>query len=45
MAKECFYGEQIGAVFIQMGAKGVAERMTGEALFPAKAALMLMDMA
>lgn len=43
MAKECFYGEQVSAVLIQMGAKSMAEGMAGEAVRPAEPALMLMD--
>lgn len=45
MAKESLNGEQVGAVFIQMGAKSMPEGMAGETLSPTKPAFMLMDMA
>lgn len=43
MAKQCLDGQEVSTVFIKMGAKCMAEGMAGKALFPAKAALMCMD--
>lgn len=36
-------GEQVRAVFVKVRAESMAEGMTGDALRPAQAALMLMD--
>ena len=45
MAKQCFDGEQVSAVFIQMGAKSMAEGMAGEAVFPSEPSFMKAHMA
>ena len=44
MPHECFDGEQVSTVFIQMSAESMTERMAGEPLLPAKAPFMGMDM-
>lgn len=44
MSKECFNCQQVGPVFVQVGAKRVAEGMTGDARFPAEAPFLFMDM-
>lgn len=43
MPKQSFDGEQVGAIFIKVGAKRMSERMAGKAFFPSKTAFMLMD--
>ena len=43
MSKESFDREEVGAVFIEVCAEGVAKRMAGEPPWPAEAVLMGMD--
>ena len=43
MSKEGLDGEEVGAVFIEVGAEGMPEGMAGESLWPAEAFLMGMD--
>ena len=43
MPKQSFDGEQVGAIFIKVGAKRMSERVAGKAFFPSKTAFMLMD--
>lgn len=43
MPHEGLDGEQVGAVLVKVGAESVAEGMAGDALRPAQAALMGMD--
>lgn len=44
MSQQSFNGKQVNAILIQMGAKSMPERMTGEPAFPAEVVLMGMDM-
>lgn len=41
MSKKLFDCEQVSAIFIKMGAKGMSERVTGEFLIPAKSFAVL----
>jgi len=43
MSYECLDGEQVRAVLVKVCAKSMAERMAGDMLRPAQAALMRMD--
>lgn len=45
MTKERFDGEQVGAVFIKVGAKSMAPGMGGNAVLPAEPCFMLSHMA
>ena len=45
MAHESLYGQKVHAVFIKVGAEGVAERMAGDAPGPAEPLFVGMDMA
>ncbi len=44
MPHQCFNGKQVHAVFVQMGAEGMAEGMAGKPVLPAQPVLMGMDM-
>ncbi len=41
VSKQFFNGEKVGTAFVKMGAKGMAEGMTGEARIPAELAAVL----
>lgn len=43
MSKQGLNGKQIDPIFIEVGAEGMPEGMTGQPLIPAKAAFMFMD--
>lgn len=43
MAKERLDGEQVRAIFVQVGAEGMPERMAGEPPWPSEAVFMSMD--
>lgn len=43
MSQECLDGEQVRAILVKVGAKGMAEGMAGDAFWPAQAAFMCMD--
>lgn len=36
MSEQCFNGKQVSSIFIKVCAKGMAERMAGEPVVPAK---------
>lgn len=44
MSHKGFNGKQVGAVFVQMRAKGMAEGMAGKPALPSQPVLMGMDM-
>ena len=45
MSEKFFNGEQIRTILVEVGAEGVPEGMTGQAVFPAELFLMGMDVA
>ena len=44
MPKQSFDGEQVGTVFVKVGAKRMTERVAGKPFWSSKTAFMLMDM-